>query len=97
MLAAIDSPLSLVCKQEPNFGGTPQHPYQHPIIQETINMIWFPNKDGDGIVFYEHFTPIPIEVIALALTLVKTEAQLCRLSMDSDECFLQPSDRVLHQ
>jgi len=94
---AIDSPLSLVCTQEPNFGGTPQQPYQHPIIQETINIIWFPNRDGDGIVFYEHFTPIPIKVIALALTLVKIEAHLRHLSVDSNECFLRVSDRVLHQ
>jgi len=60
-------------------------------------MIWFPDRDGDGIVFYEHFTPIPIKVITLALTLVKIEAQLPRLLVGSNECFLRLSDRVLHQ
>ena len=60
-------------------------------------MIWFPNRDGDGIVFCEHFTPIPIKVIALALTLVKIGAHLPRISVDSNECFLRLPDRVLHQ
>jgi len=57
---------------DPNSGGTPQHPYQHPIIQETVNRIWFPNMDGDGIVFHKHFTPIPTKAIALALTLIES-------------------------
>ena len=52
-------------------------------------MIWFPDRGGDGIVFYEYFTPIPIKVIALALTLVKIKAQLRRLLVDSNECFLR--------
>lgn len=30
--------------------------------------------DDDGIVFHEYFTPIPFEVIALALTVVRIEA-----------------------
>jgi hypothetical protein len=34
-------------------------------------MTWFQSKDGDGIVFHKYFTTIPIEVIALALTVVK--------------------------
>jgi hypothetical protein len=59
------------CIQEPNFGGTPHLPYQHPIIQKAINMTWFQDKDDDGIVFHEHFTPIPIQAIALALTVVR--------------------------
>jgi len=34
-------------------------------------MMWFQSKDGDGIVFHEYFTTIPIEAIALVLTAVK--------------------------
>jgi len=34
-------------------------------------MMWFPSKDGDGIVFHQHFTTVPIEAIALVLTVVK--------------------------
>ena len=33
-------------------------------------MIWFENKDGDGVVFHERFTPIPIQTISLVLTVV---------------------------
>jgi len=34
-------------------------------------MMWFQNKDGDGVVFHEHFTPIPIQVISLVLTVIE--------------------------
>ena len=41
-------------------------------------MMWFQSKNDDGIVFHEYFTPIPIQAIALALTMVKIEALLYR-------------------
>lgn len=72
----IDSLLSPVHVQEFNIGGTRQHPYRHPIIQKAINLMWFQSKDGDGIVFYELFMPIPIQAIALALTVVRIETAL---------------------
>ena len=75
----IDGLLSPVHVQEANIGGTRQHPYQHPIIQKAINLIWFESKDGDGIVFFELFIPIPIQAIALALTVVRIEAALYHL------------------
>ncbi|KAH9954064.1 hypothetical protein BC827DRAFT_80429 [Russula dissimulans] len=56
---------------DPNFGGTPHHPYRHPIIQKAINITWFQNKNSDGIVLHEYFNPMPIQVIALALTVVE--------------------------
>jgi len=57
--------------REPNFGGTPQNPYRHPIIQKAINIVWFRNRDSDGLIFHELFTPIPIQAIALALTVIE--------------------------
>jgi len=57
--------------RELKFGGTSHHPYRHPIIQKAIDMTWFQNKDGDGIVFHEYFTPIPVQAIALALTVIE--------------------------
>ncbi|KAH9954062.1 hypothetical protein BC827DRAFT_80350 [Russula dissimulans] len=57
--------------REPTSGGTPRHPYRHPIIQKAINTIWFQNKDSDGIVFHELFTPIPIQTMALVLTVIE--------------------------
>jgi len=72
----IDSLLSPVHVQEFKIGGTRQHPYRHPIIQKAINLMWFQSKDGDGIVFYDLFMPIPIQAIALALTVVRIEAAL---------------------
>jgi len=41
------------------------------MIQKAINLMWFQSKDGDGIVFREYFKTVPIEAIALALTVVK--------------------------
>jgi Domain of unknown function (DUF6532) len=60
-------------RQETNIGGTPRHPYRHPAIQKAINMMWFQSKDDDGIVFHEYFTPIPIQAIALVLTVVRSK------------------------
>ncbi|KAI0285686.1 hypothetical protein BC826DRAFT_960019 [Russula brevipes] len=57
--------------REPNFGGKPCHPYRHPIIQRAINALWFQNTDSDGIIFYEYFAPIPIQAIALVLTVIE--------------------------
>jgi len=57
--------------QEPISGGTPHHPYRHPMIQKAINITWFQNKDADGIVYPEHFTPMPIQAISLALTVIE--------------------------
>jgi hypothetical protein len=68
---AIFSALSRVSVQEPNVDGTPRHPYRHPVIQKAINITWFQDKDSDGIVFHEHFTPMPMQVIALTLTVVR--------------------------
>jgi hypothetical protein len=36
--------------------------------------MWFRNKDDIGIVFHEDFNPIPFEVMALAVTVVRIEA-----------------------
>ena len=60
--------------QDFNFSERPRHPYRHPIIQEIINITWFQDQDDIGIVFHEYFNPIPYEVIALAVTVVRIEA-----------------------
>ena len=63
------------CVLQDNLGsGRLRYPYRHPIIQKVINITWFQNKDDDGIVFHDYFTPIPIEVIAIVLTVVRMEA-----------------------
>ena len=63
------SALISVRSQEQN-SGNPLHQYRHPIIQKAINILWFKNKDDDGMIFLEHFSPIPIPAVALVLTLV---------------------------
>ncbi|KAH9957048.1 hypothetical protein BJV74DRAFT_954723 [Russula compacta] len=57
--------------RELNFDGTSHFPYRHPVIQKAVNLTWFQNKDSDGIVFYGHFTPIPIKAMALILTVIE--------------------------
>ncbi|KAH9970810.1 hypothetical protein BJV74DRAFT_255904 [Russula compacta] len=60
--------------RELNLDGTSHFPYRHPVIQKAVNLTWFQNKDSDGILFYRHFTPIPVEAMALILTVVRIEA-----------------------
>ena len=61
-----------MCSQEHNYyENLPnQYPYRHPIIQEAINILWFKNRDDDGMAFQEHFSPMPIRAMALVLTAV---------------------------
>jgi len=45
--------------------------YRHPIIQRAIDTTWFRNKDDIGVVDHEHFSPMPISVIAITLTVIE--------------------------
>ncbi|KAF8265701.1 hypothetical protein EI94DRAFT_1804022 [Lactarius quietus] len=46
-------------------------PYRHPIIQRAIDTTWFRNKDDIGVVNHEQFSPIPIPIIAITLTVIE--------------------------
>ncbi|KAH9035123.1 hypothetical protein EDB83DRAFT_1775628 [Lactarius deliciosus] len=45
--------------------------YHHPIIQRAIDTTWFRNKDDVGVVNHEQFSPMPIPVIAITLTVIE--------------------------
>ncbi|KAH9171825.1 hypothetical protein EDB89DRAFT_2070392 [Lactarius sanguifluus] len=47
------------------------HPYRHPAIQAAFNVIWFRNSAGDGVVYHEQFSPVPVPAIAFVLTVVE--------------------------
>jgi hypothetical protein len=59
-----------LCPQELNDDGRLKRPYRHTSIQESINVIWFKNQDDDGVVFSEHFSPMPSPALALIATVV---------------------------
>lgn len=44
--------------------------YNHPIIQKSINTMWFKNKRDEGITFSNLFNPVSVHSIALVLTAV---------------------------
>lgn len=44
---------------------------QNPLIQRVVNMMWFQNKNDEGVVFSDYFNPIPIPALALVLTAVR--------------------------
>ena len=60
-------------------------------------MTWFQNKDGDGIVFHEFFTPIPVKAIALALTVVRVGTTLAANHPGFRPVFSLLSDRMLYR
>lgn len=77
-------------------GGKRHNPYRHPSIQKTINTTLFRNKDDVGVVHHEHFSPMPIPIIALTLTLVMsivTDFILVRTEYEG----IISIDRVGHQ
>ncbi|KAH9016281.1 hypothetical protein EDB84DRAFT_742826 [Lactarius hengduanensis] len=45
--------------------------YRHPIIQRAIDTTWFRNKDDVGVVNHEQFSPMPISIIAITLTVIE--------------------------
>ena len=45
--------------------------YQHRIIQQAINVVWFNDRSSDGVVFSNLFNPMPYEAIALVLAVVR--------------------------
>jgi len=57
--------------REHNSNENLEYPYRHPIIQEAINILWFKNKDDDGMTFQEHFSPMPIRAMALVLAVIQ--------------------------
>ena len=44
--------------------------YQHPIIQKAVNVMWFQNKQDEGIRYLDMFKLVPIAAITLVLTAV---------------------------
>ncbi|KAI9451007.1 hypothetical protein BJY52DRAFT_135147 [Lactarius psammicola] len=50
---------------------TGRDPYRHPIIQRAIDTTWFRNKDDVGVVDHGQFSPMPISIIAITLTVIE--------------------------
>ncbi|KAG1868654.1 hypothetical protein F4604DRAFT_1927193 [Suillus subluteus] len=40
-------------------------------LQEGINIMWFANRNDEGIIYHKYFNPIPTEVVALVLTAIE--------------------------
>ena len=57
--------------QELSPDGSSHHPYRHPMLQKAINLTWFRDKDDDGVVFHEYFSPLSVPAIAFILTVVR--------------------------
>ncbi|KAH9972696.1 hypothetical protein BJV77DRAFT_1131087 [Russula vinacea] len=45
--------------------------YEHPIIQQTINAVWFNGKKDDGIMLTDIYRPFPKVALALTLTAIE--------------------------
>ena len=44
--------------------------YQAKILQKVINVMWFRNKQDEGVVHAEKFNPLTVSALALVLTAV---------------------------
>ncbi|KAG1800498.1 hypothetical protein EV424DRAFT_1545734 [Suillus variegatus] len=42
--------------------------YKSELLQDGINIMWFANRNDEGVVYPKYFYPIPVEVVALVLT-----------------------------
>ncbi|KAH9077843.1 hypothetical protein EDB83DRAFT_1524545 [Lactarius deliciosus] len=46
-------------------------PYRHLVIQAAFDVTWFRNSAGDGVVYHEQFSPVPVPAIAFVLTVIE--------------------------
>ena len=44
--------------------------YRNPLLQKIINVMWFQNRQDEGVVYNKYFHPMKAETIALVLTVV---------------------------
>ena len=47
------------------------YPYRHPIIQKAIDITWFRSVIDVGLLYRNHFSPLPVPAIAFILTAVR--------------------------
>ncbi|KAG2111753.1 hypothetical protein DEU56DRAFT_985303 [Suillus clintonianus] len=45
--------------------------YKTELLQDGINVMWFANRNDEGIVYNQFFNPMPIKLIALMLTTIE--------------------------
>ncbi|OJA17164.1 hypothetical protein AZE42_00244 [Rhizopogon vesiculosus] len=38
------------------------------LLQESINLMWFTNRNDEGVIYHKYFNPMPVKVVALVLT-----------------------------
>ena len=78
--------------QEANLDRMLHRPYQHPMVQEAINITWFRSVFDVGLRFRKHFSPLSVPAIAFILTAVRAMSNF-------DSCIFLRSwlDRVLHR
>jgi hypothetical protein len=65
----------LAAQQKPGLDGKPKSGFmRNPVIQQTINRVWFKstNEKGDAITLKEFYKPFPHIALALVLTAVRS-------------------------
>jgi len=45
--------------------------YKTELLQEGINLMWFTNRNDEGIIYHKYFNPMPVKVLALVLTAIE--------------------------
>ncbi|KAG0698268.1 hypothetical protein DFH29DRAFT_855997 [Suillus ampliporus] len=45
--------------------------YKTELLQEGINLMWFTNRNDEGIIYYKYFSPVPVRAVALVLTAIE--------------------------
>jgi hypothetical protein len=44
--------------------------YRNPLIQKIVNVMWFRNRQDEGVTYRKYFHPMRAETVALVLTVV---------------------------
>ncbi|KAH9843001.1 uncharacterized protein C8Q71DRAFT_720386 [Rhodofomes roseus] len=77
--------------KEPALGqrdfGAREGMYRHPMIQKTINIMWFANKSDEGVCYRRFFDPLTIETIAFVLTAIQCGIDEWGTGIHADRAF----------
>ncbi|KAG1784618.1 uncharacterized protein HD556DRAFT_1221226, partial [Suillus plorans] len=45
--------------------------YKTELLQEGINLMWFSNRNDEGLIYHKYFNPFPVRALALVLTAIE--------------------------
>ena len=69
--------MTLLQNHTPAAGEDPEGIFRNPLIELAIKESFFKNKKDIGVKYANYFNPMPLETIALIVTMVSVPVRVC--------------------